>query len=228
MHRLKKRLSKINANESYNCLSIENYQQMEPLVSMVNEFVDQFVSKHFSEGSLGECTCNRDMHWLLYQKDAFFSYLEPAAMSAASANIDQYVFCSNRHIVKEGPVPPLIIKSDPGCGKSTVLAHFLKTHKQSHASTKVLYHFTEASQCSRDGVSMMKRFAFALNCLKNPIATSAARSSSNYANFSHLLEVFPRSNAKFPRMGASGTEGATSATSSECEETDVPAVDGVY
>ena len=210
MHRLKKRLSKINANESYNCLSIENYQQMEPLVTLVNESVDQFVSKHFSEGSLGECTCNRDMHGLLYQKDAFSSYLGPAATSAASANIDQYVFCINRHIVKEGPVPPLIIKSDPGCGKSTVLAHFLKKHKQSHASTKVLYHFTETSECSRDGVTMMKRFAFALNSLKNPIATNVTHSSSNYSNFSHLLEMFPRNSAKFPRMGATSTDGAPS------------------
>ncbi len=132
MTRLKKLLSKLNCVEdTCNCLFIENYNLMEPLVSLVNESINQFVSTFFLAGVLGNCGCCRDLHGILYQKEAFQFHLELLPQNQ-QANIDQYMFCMNRHLLKEGPVPPLLIKGNPGCGKSTVFAHFLKKHKTSN------------------------------------------------------------------------------------------------
>ncbi|XP_075241211.1 nephrocystin-3-like [Convolutriloba macropyga] len=198
MNRLKKLLSKVNSSESQYCLFIENYQQMEPLVSLVNESVDQFVTNNFSEGVLGECSCCRDIRGVLYQKDAFASLLENLPSSQQMAAIDNYVFCINRHIVKEGHVPPLVIKSEPGFGKSTVLAHFLRKHRASNPQNKILYHFVDTTKMSQDGTLMMKRFSSALNSVGSYDNSSViCSSSSNEESFSRLLESFPRKNLKF-------------------------------
>ena len=209
MARLKKLLSKINSNESQYCLFIENYQQMEPLVDLVNESIDQFIKNQFSDGVLGECSCYRDMRGLLYQKDAFSSILENLPTSQQMSSIDQYVFCINRHIIKDGYVPPLIVKSDPGCGKSTVVAHFLRKHKNSNPANKILYHFVDTTLCSQDGGTMMRRFIASLSSTGSFVGSNS-KQNTNFDSFSQLLETFPRQKVGTQEASANNLSSGTS------------------
>ncbi|XP_077864035.1 nephrocystin-3-like [Saccoglossus kowalevskii] len=64
----------------------------------------------------------------------------------------------NDYVSAAGPLPPLLISGSPGSGKSLLLAKWISTLNNKHASTLVLYHFVGGQQTiSADPVHMTRR-----------------------------------------------------------------------
>lgn len=69
----------------------------------------------------------------------------------------------NSYITQDGPAMPLLITSEPGAGKSSLLSHWIANIQDSLQNTCILYHTAMVhSAYSRDPVHIIRRFMYLL------------------------------------------------------------------
>ncbi|XP_077997174.1 nephrocystin-3-like [Glandiceps talaboti] len=102
------------------------------------------------------CTgCIWDLHNDYEHLEAF----SHASVSTCELAFEKNYGRLNDHVSAAGPLPPLLVSGNSGCGKSLLLAKWISLLHKKHPSTLVLYHFVGGpSTVSADPVHMIRRF----------------------------------------------------------------------